>query len=321
MFSSLRTLASQRNDSSTEQDFGVGSFNVRGLSSSLKKQQLADDLRKYKIKICSLQETKIKDDCDELAGDYRIFCLPTANRHYGLGFAIHNSLFERIHRIWSVSDRVAAIQINLSKRSTLSLVNAYAPTATRVAADYVHLDEFYSALGDCLGSVRSSSLVLVAGDFNAKLGQRDDSGGSCTGRYGRGRRNYSGAMLADFCESFGLFACNTAFQHPARHLTTWTGWRHNPNGGCSIPIYNQIDFILSSSNQKEIFTDARSYAGTLVKSVVARARLSRIYGLWAHNNNKKRTAKAQKFQVHRLSEHTCVKTSSPNSPIGSPTAQ
>ena len=116
---------------------------------------------------------------------------------------------------------MAAIQINLSKKSALSLVNA--PTATRVAAAHVHLDEFYSALGDYHGSIRSSLLVLVAGDFNAKLGQRDDSGGSCTGRYGRGRRNYSGAMLADFCESFGLFACNTTFQHPARHLTTWTG--------------------------------------------------------------------------------------------------
>ena len=118
---------------------------------------------------------------------------------------------------------MAAIQINLSKRSALSLVNVHAPTATRVAAAHVHLDEFYSALGDYLGSVRSSLLVLVAGDFNARLGQRDDSGGSCTGRYGRGRRNYSGAMPADFCESFGLFACNTTFQQPVRHLTTWTG--------------------------------------------------------------------------------------------------
>ena len=71
---------------------------------------------------------------------------------------------------------MAAIQINLSKRSALSLVNVHAPTATHVAAAHVHLDDFNSALGDYLGSVMSSLLVLVAGDFNAKLGRRDDSG-------------------------------------------------------------------------------------------------------------------------------------------------
>jgi len=267
-------------------NFSVATFNVRGLSSKFKRAQLAVDLEKYRASICCLQETKIKDGCDETHGQYRIYCLPTSCRHYGLGFAIHSDLCHRIHRIWAVTDRVAVIQIYLSKSNLLSLVNVYAPTSTRAAQDDSILEEFYSNLKDTLSSVRTTSFPIVAGDFNAKLGQSNLnlSVNSCVGSYSRGRRNYSGATLADFCCSARLFATNTAFKHPARHLTTWTGWRHNENGP-PLPIYNQIDFIFCLNRQKQLFTDARSYAGTALESdhrlVIARARLSRCYGLWS----------------------------------------
>jgi len=284
----------------------VGTFNVRGLNPTLKKQQLADDLERYDVQICNLQETKIQIGFDDIIGSYRVFCLPSESRHYGLGFAVHKSLRERIHRVWSESDRVAVIQIRLSEKCFFSIVNVYAPTSTRVADDPACLDQFYSNLNTALTKVRSSSIFLVAGDFNAKLGQRNDSY-QCIGAHGRGRRNFSGTVLADFCDDMHLFACNTAFQHPARHRTTWTGWRRG-SSDVSVPIYNQIDYVLCQSRQRQLFTDARSYAGTVLESdhriVVARMEMSRLHGVWRAVETSKRSAQTQKILVTNLADST-----------------
>jgi len=102
------SYSSQRGPPSS---FSVGSFNVRGLGSDFKKGQLAEDLRRYKVQICTLQETKLQDGLDDVFNDYRVLCLPSTSRHYGLGFAIHTSLQERLHRVWSESDRVAVLHL------------------------------------------------------------------------------------------------------------------------------------------------------------------------------------------------------------------
>jgi len=230
--------------------FSIGTFNVRGLTSAIKKQQLVEDLERYDIQICTLQETKIQIGFDDIIGNYRVFCLPSESRHYGLGFAIHKSLLERVHRVWSESDRVAVLQIRLSTKCFFSIVNVYAPTSTRVAQDQACLDQFYSVLDSAFSKVRTSSVLVICGDFNAKLGENCQEC-QCIGKHGRGRRNFSGSVLADYCDDMHLFACNTAFQHPARHRTTWTGWRKGPNDNApSVPIYNQIDYILCQSRQR-----------------------------------------------------------------------
>ena len=38
----------------------IGTFNLRGFSKDLKKQQLSGDLARLKVDMCCIQETKIK---------------------------------------------------------------------------------------------------------------------------------------------------------------------------------------------------------------------------------------------------------------------
>ena len=158
-----------------------------------------------------------------------------------------------------------------------------------------------------LSKVHSSSVILISGDFNAKLGGMS-SQYRCIGHYGRGRRNFSGAVLADFCDAHHLFACNSAFQHPARHQTTWTGWRKGPQDGVSIPIYNQIDYIFCLHRQRQLLVDSRSYSGTLVESdhrlVVARLDVSRIRHVWSSVEHGKKQRASQRILVGGLSDPT-----------------
>jgi len=209
--------------------FTIGTFNVRGLSSQSKRQQVVDDARNYNLDVCCLQETKSP---------------------LGDGFVISRRMRESLSRCWAVSDRVAVAQFSVGKKY-ITIINVYAPTSTLVANSPTCLDEFYNSLNDTVLDVNSSSMLLfIAGDFNAKLGKSNAST-QCTGRHGRGRRNYSGLALAEFCEAHQLFAANTAFQHPARHITTWTGFRRSNAGVLVISklLLPEI-FKLSSSRRK-----------------------------------------------------------------------
>ena len=86
------------------------------------------------------------------------------------------------------------------------------------------------------------------------------------GNHSRGRRNINGNALADFLEVHRLFICNTAFQHSARHKTTWQGQRRDAATGQVVPIYNVIDFVICRQTHKRLLVDSRTYAGTLLDS-------------------------------------------------------
>ena len=108
------------------------------------------------------------------------------------------------------------------------------------------------------------TILFLCGDFNSKVGLRQNDSDTFIGKYSRGIRNSNGQLLANFCESNNLFIINSAFRHPASHITTWTGQKKVNDKYC--PIYNQIDFILCFQHQKRLFTNALSYGGTITTS-------------------------------------------------------
>jgi len=282
-------------------DFSIATFNVRGLSSEEKRAALCRDLKNYRIQICVLQETKTTESVDKTENGYRIILLPPACRHYGLGFAVAKELATSVEKVWSLSDRVAGITLKNSS-CRFSILNVYAPTLARCANDSGELDDFYSTLSSAVNKEQSSSILFIAGDFNAKVGVRGRDE-SCIGSHGRGQRNISGEALVQFCELNDMFLSNTAFQHSARHKTTWTGQRLDKSTGKVVKIYNQIDYILCKRAENRLLMDARSYGGTTVNSdhklVVARLKLPRLFGIWGKNKTPSRKAN-EKIAVHQL---------------------
>ena len=81
----------------------------------------------------------------------------------------------------------------------------------------------------------------------------------------RGERNANGQDLVNFCEMNKLFISNTAFKHPARHITTWVNQRKTATGETTF-IYNQIDYIIVLQDQKHTLINARSYGGSETSS-------------------------------------------------------
>ena len=70
--SSSRSIRHYNNNATTPSRFTIGTFNVRGLSSAIKRNQLSEDLGRLYIDICCLQETKCPGGFDEHPGNYRL---------------------------------------------------------------------------------------------------------------------------------------------------------------------------------------------------------------------------------------------------------
>ena len=65
-----------------------------------------------------------------------------------------------------------------------------------------------------------SFLVMIGGDFNVEIGKQPERDEIWVGRLGLGRRINASQQLTDFCIMNNLFISNSAFKHPAHHITT-----------------------------------------------------------------------------------------------------
>ena len=211
-----------------------------------------------------IQETKIAnyDEVTLATGHKLVLLQQKTAKHHGLGFVISPRLIPHIRSWWYISDRVAAIEVSIpssrGKPTLCQIVNAYGPTLQKASEDPSLLDGFYPDLSNAV-TTPSRFQVYVCGDFNSKLGtltlEDEEIGLSCyMGVHGKGKRNSNGDALLQFLIQHGLFACNTAFEHPSQHKTTWTGWIPHPSSPtASLPVYNQIDYILCKQTSTCLF--------------------------------------------------------------------
>ena len=81
--------------------------NVRGLCDSYKQEQLANDMDKYKVDVCCLQETKMVEGTDVTVKGHKLICIPSEMPSYGNGFMIANKWTSSISKYWKVTDRIA----------------------------------------------------------------------------------------------------------------------------------------------------------------------------------------------------------------------
>ena len=125
-----------------ETKFTVSTFNVRGITSEIKKWNLNEDLLKYNIDLICLQETKINDDMDIQVKESRLICFKPECRHYGSGFLINKAWKDKIHRTWKETDRISVIQFKENGK-TMTVINAYGPTQKLADENQDIRDSFY----------------------------------------------------------------------------------------------------------------------------------------------------------------------------------
>ena len=168
------------------------------------------------------------------------------------------------------------------------------------------MDSFYTKLDETINSVGRSSILILAGNFNAKVGHKQQTDYTCIGNYSKGKRNHNGEKLLELCDERGLFISNSAFNHPSRHTTTWTGHIRGKENKSTIRIFNQIDYVICEKRHKNLLTNAMSYARTLTNSDHRLVKTFRVekHKLW---NTKSNTTKPPKQHISKLTNSkTCI---------------
>ena len=197
-----------------------------------------------------------------------------------------------------MSERIAAIQLDLNGK-IITIINVYAPTSTRVTKDSTELEEIYEHLDNLLKEFKNKTSIIICGDFNARVGRKENSDSNSVGNYSTGKRNSSGEYLVNFCELNGLIISNTCFKHRACHITTWKGQKKTSSGEI-VPIFNQIDYVICDQKLKKFLTNSRSYNGTLTftdhRLVISKFQIE-WRKLWA---NKTSIAHDKKFYTSKL---------------------
>jgi len=104
------------------------------------------------------------------------------------------------------------VRLKAEPRS-ITLIQVYGPTT---AATDEEMERFYQDLSQAVKQVPKGDMLLVMGDFNAKVGRREPSAvSSAVGLYGLGETIEASEQLEDFCLEHELALANTMFkQHP-----------------------------------------------------------------------------------------------------------
>ncbi|XP_047996924.1 uncharacterized protein LOC125234635 [Leguminivora glycinivorella] len=249
----------------------IATWNVRSLKKEGKLENTIQEMTRMKLDILGLSEIKYPDNgfvsTDEATLYYSGNPASDKKHHHGVGILVKNELTKYITNFLPFSERCMLLQIS-GQPFNISLIQAYAPTADK---NDETIEEFYRQLEEIIKSIKSQDLVIILGDFNAKVGK--GTVGKVVGDFGLGNRNVRGDRLIQFCEEKEFIITNTWYQHPPRRLYTWI----SPKDNSEKIVRNQIDYILVPSRFRNSVINVKTYPGADVGSdhnpVVAKLKL------------------------------------------------
>ena len=130
----------------------------------------------------------------------------------------------------------------------VSIIQIYAPTAESSDED---IENFYNNLEKAKQQCKSQDVLIIQGDFNAKVGEERFE--NTVGPHGLGITNDRGERLREWAHCHELVITNTWFkQHPRRKYT----WMHMDGVN-----RNQIDYIIINARFRNSVTSAKTFPG------------------------------------------------------------
>ncbi|KAK6744599.1 hypothetical protein RB195_011370 [Necator americanus] len=127
-----------------------------------RSRELADSLRKRRVDICCVQETRWKGSkARELGDGYKLIYHGTSNRN-GVGIILNESFRNSVTAVDRLSDRLMAVKVDTGEVE-LRVVSAYAP---QMGCGEEEKACFWEDLEQSVQSLEGEEVLLIGGDFN-----------------------------------------------------------------------------------------------------------------------------------------------------------
>ena len=234
---------------STKSLIGIGTWNVRTLHQEGNLNILLHQLDKFKWEIIGISETHWTETGEFTEEGYKILCSSDERLHRkGVALILNKTAHRALIGYNPISSRLITARFH-TQIGAVTVIQVYAPNTGD--PDEV-ADEFYDELQHAVNTTPSSDMLVIMGDFNAKVGSDNENWQDNIGKFGYGERNNRGELLLHFCASNGLFITNTCFKQ-SKAAREWT-WE-SPDGS----YHNKIDYILVSRKMRSSVTNSRSF--------------------------------------------------------------
>uniref|UniRef100_A0A8D8XEP5 Craniofacial development protein 2 n=1 Tax=Cacopsylla melanoneura TaxID=428564 RepID=A0A8D8XEP5_9HEMI len=240
------------------EEIRIGTWNVKTMNQGGKIHNAIQEMTRLNLNFLGVSEMRWPGSGSVNIQDHQVFYSGTDNgkHEYGVGLILTKEIAKCVDNFIPVSCRVMLVQIK-AKPVDLNIIQVYAPTSDATEEE---IEDFYSSLNQVLKKLKKQDILILMGDFNAKLGAGKTS--QSVGPFGLGNRNPRGDELETFAVTNQLAVMNTWFRLHPRRLYTWKSPMDKPGK----IVRNQIDYILISKRYRNAITSVKTYPGADIQS-------------------------------------------------------
>ena len=205
----------------------VGTWNVGTLTG--KSRELVEVLKRRKVNICCVQETRWKGEkAKEIGEGYKIIYAGKTSSRNGVGVVVDEVMKANVVGVVRKSDRVIIVKLVLGSK-VLNVVSAYAP---QIGCEESLKEEFWREMDEIVQGIPGREDIVIGGDMNGHLGSNRTGYERVHGGYGFGERNYMGERVLDFAQAYELAIVNTFYRKREEHYITFKSGENKSQIDC-----------------------------------------------------------------------------------------
>ena len=227
----------------------ISTFNTRTLGPLGRLDELGANAEFQNIDIIAIQEHRLYHPNQmtkyHTVGSYQLVTSSASKNTqnstvHGNGVLLSAKASNNLLSIEPISPRIMVLELDGNPKTTVLCV--YSPTNTSPIEE---IDDFYTTLRTTIEQVPPHNFLVLAGDFNAKLGPEESKFSF------HSKTNRNGEMLMDFVQEFNLFISNTHFMKPKGQMWTF----EYPSGARA-----QLDYVIFRKKWRNSVKDSRAYS-------------------------------------------------------------
>lgn len=271
----------------------IGVWNVQGLRN--KQHEVFKEMFDRKIDIAILSETKKKGAGCEKTKYYTHYYSgvdKSERAKCGISIIITRKLEKKVKCWEQINERIIKLTLTIQGRIT-NIIGIYAPNDD---ASVTNKDIFSNDLKQILDDIPNREEIILAGDFNARVGNIRQ--GRVLGPFGEERKNNNGERVLNLCEEYNLKIANSFFKHKDIHKYTW---EQHTRGLRSI-----IDYIVIKQNSAIKIFDVRVKRGADCRSghYLLTSKIQIPYRTTQQKGSNPSKLTEMKYNLESLSDHS-----------------
>ena len=225
----------------------IGCWNVRTMMEGGKLENVKQEMKRLRIGVLGLSETRWKGTGDFRSDDVRVMYSGGEESQRGVAILLDKEFAKRVIKMDAISDRLMLVKIK-AEPVDMVVIQVYLPTSDY---DDEEIEKLYEEIEEVMRKEKGADNLIVMGDWNAVVGEGRDE--KEVGEFGLGVRNERGQMMVEFCKRMKMVITNTWFEQNKRHRYTWK----SPGDRGRF----QLDYILVRQRYRNSVKVAKSYPG------------------------------------------------------------